>query len=62
MQPVRLPPMAVIKFHGTNKPTKIPKQQDGERACRSAKEDVVIQFRRGPRSYMESKFTVTATD
>ena len=47
-QPVRLPPMAVIKFHGTNEPNKIPKQQDGERACRSAKEDVVIQFRRGP--------------
>ena len=48
MQPVRLPPMAVIKFHGTNEPSKIPNQQDSERACRSAKEDVVIQFRKGP--------------
>lgn len=48
MQPVRLPPMAVIKFHSTNEPAKILKQQDSERACRSAKEDVVIQFRRGP--------------
>jgi hypothetical protein len=43
-----LPPMAVIKFHSTNEPAKILKQQDSERACRSAKEDVVIQFRRGP--------------
>ena len=48
MQPVRLPPMAVIKFHSTNEPTRIPKQLDSERACRSAKEDVVIQFRKGP--------------
>ena len=32
--------MAVIKFHGTNEPTKIPKQEDSERACQSNKDQV----------------------
>ena len=46
MRPVRLPSVAVIKFLSTNKPTKTLDQQYQD--CRSAKEDVVIKFRRGP--------------